>query len=152
MEEKTKKRILFIILCFFTLLILFIVLRLNSNRKIDMLSNSVIKGYLSEIKYEEIQNYVKEQPNTVIYVSNSSEDESIEFEKKLKYVIKTYNLENEIIYININETTIVDPVYQNAPVLVFYQNGEISDIMDCNILNTKEDIVNKLKERSVIND
>lgn len=152
MREKTKKNILFIVLCFTTLLILFLIIRLNTNRKINMLSNSVIKGYLSEIKYEEIQSYVKEQPNTIIYISNSSEDESIEFEKKLKYVIKTYNLENEIIYININDTTIVDPVYQNAPVLVFYQNGEISDIMDCNILNTKEDIVNKLKERSVIND
>ncbi len=152
MEEKTKKKILFIILCFFTLLILFIVLRLNSNRKIDMLSNSVIKGYLSEIKYEEIQNYVKEQPNTVIYVSNSSENNSINFEKSLKEVVKKYNLENEIIYININETTIIDPIYQNAPLLVFYKNGEITDMVDCNTLKKKIDIINIFKERSVIND
>lgn len=152
MKENTKKKILFILLCFITLSILFIILRLNSNRKIELLSNSVIKGYLSEIKYEEIESFVKEQPNTVIYISNSSEDDSINFEKSLKKVVKKYNLENEIIYININETTIVDPIYQNAPLLVFYKSGEITDMVDCNTLNNEKNIIDVLKERSVIND
>ena len=67
-------------------------------------------------------------------------------------IIKKYNLENEVIYININETTIIDPIYQNAPELVFYKDGAISDIIDCSTLKSKKSIINELKERSVIDD
>ena len=51
-----------------------------------------------------------------------------------------------------NGITVVDPFYQSAPELVFYTNGEVSDIMDVSTLKTKDDIIKVLKERSVIND
>lgn len=152
MKEQTKKKILLIILCTLTLLVLYVAIRLNSNRKHSLLLNSNIKGYLSEIKYEEIESHIKENPDVIIYVSNSSQNESIKFEKTFKDVIKKYNLENEIIYININETTIIDPIYQNAPELVFYKDGVISDIIDCSTLKGNKKIINELKERSVIDD
>ena len=57
-----------------------------------------------------------------------------------------------IIYININGITVVDPFYQSAPELVFYTNGEVSDVIDVSTLKTKDDIIKVLKERSVIND
>lgn len=152
MKENTKKKILLVILCTVTLLVLFAAIRLNSNRKNSILSSSLIGGYLSEIKYEEIITHVKEQPNTVVYVSNSSDEKSINFEKTFKKVVKKYNLENEIIYININGVTIIDPLYQNAPELVFYKNGEMSDLIDCTTMKSTSDIIEKLKERSVIND
>lgn len=152
MKERTKKFILLVVICTVTLAVLFIALKLNENRKNDVLSASDIKGYLTEIKYEEISTNVIEQPETVIYVSNSSSDESRNFEKIFKKVIKKYNLENEIIYININNVTIVDPIYQYAPELVFYEDGKISDIIDCTTLKDYKDIIRELKERSVIND
>lgn len=152
MKEKTKKKILLIILCMLTLLVLYVTIRLNSNRKHSLLLNSDIKGYLGEIKYEEIESHVKESPNVIIYVSNSSQNESIKFERMFKDIIKKYNLENEVIYININETTIIDPIYQNAPELVFYKDGAINDIIDCSTLKNKKSIINELKERSVIDD
>lgn len=152
MKEKTKKAILLAVICAVTLMVLFVALKLNENRKNDILSTSIIKEYLTEIKYEEISTHVIEQPNTIIYVSNSSDEKSANFEKKFKTVIKKHNLENEIIYININDVTIMDPVYQYAPELVFYQNGEISDIIDCNTIKSSKDITNVLKERGVIGD
>lgn len=152
MKEKTKKKILLIILCTLTILILYVAIRLNSNRKHILLSSSNIKGYLSEIRYEEISSHVKEQPNAVIYVSNSSQNESIKFENNFKNIVKKYNLENEIIYININETTIIDPIYQNAPELVFYKDGEINDIVDCNTLKSSKKIIDELRERGIIDD
>lgn len=152
MQEKTKKAILLAVICAVTLMVLFVALKLNENRKNDILSTSIIKEYLTEIKYEEISTHVIEQPNTIIYVSNSSDEKSADFEKKFKTVIKKHNLENEIIYININDVTIMDPVYQYAPELVFYQNGEISDIIDCNTIKSSKDITNVLKERGVIGD
>lgn len=152
MKEQTKKKILLIIICAVTLMILFIALKLNENRKMDILSKSNIKDYLTEIKYEEISTHVIEQPNTIIYVSNSSDKNSTSFEKMFKLVIKKYNLENEIIYININETTIMDPIYQNAPVFVFYKEGAVFETLDCTTLKSNSDIIKVLKERSVIND
>ena len=85
-------------------------------------------------------------------MSNSSDDKSRKFEKEFKKVVKKYNLENEIIYININDVTIVDPVYQYAPELVFYKDGEISDIIDCTILKNSKDIIKELVQRGIIND
>lgn len=152
MKEKTKKTILLIAICLVTLMVLFIALKLNENMKQELLSTSGMKKYLTEIKYEEIATHVVEQPNTIIYVSNSSDDSLYTFEKEFKTVIKKYNLENEIIYININDSVIVDPIYQNAPELVFYKDGQISDMIDCTTLKSSDEIINVLKERSVISD
>ena len=152
MKEKTKKTILLIAICLVTLMVLFIALKLNENMKQELLSTSGMKNYLTEIRYEEIATHVVEQPNTIIYVSNSSDDSLYTFEKEFKTVIKKYNLENEIIYININDSVIVDPIYQNAPELVFYKDGQISDMIDCTTLKSSYEIINVLKERSVISD
>ncbi len=152
MKEKTKKTILLIAICLVTLMVLFIALKLNENMKQELLSTSGMKNYLTEIKYEEIATHVVEQPNTIIYVSNSSDDSLYTFEKEFKRVIKKYNLENQIIYININDSVIVDPIYQNAPELVFYKDGQISDMIDCTTLKSSDEIINVLKERSVISD
>ena len=144
--------ILLIAICTVTIGILVVALKLNQNREENLLSESKIKNYLTEIKYDEISNHVIEQPSSVIYVSNSSEDSTKKFENIFIPVVKKYNLENEIIYININGITVVDPFYQSAPELVFYTNGEVSDVIDVSTLKTKDDIIKVLKERSVIND
>lgn len=150
MKEQTKKMILLIAICTVTIGILVVALKLNQNREENLLSESKIKDYLTEIKYDEISNHVIEQPSSVIYVSNSSEDSTKKFENIFIPVVKKYNLENEIIYIN--GITVVDPFYQSAPELVFYTNGEVSDVIDVSTLKTKDDVIKVLKERSVIND
>ena len=147
MKEQTKKMILLIAICTVTIGILVVALKLNQNREENLLSESKIKNYLTEIS-----NHVIEQPSSVIYVSNSSEDSTKKFENIFIPVVKKYNLENEIIYININGITVVDPFYQSAPELVFYTNGEVSDVIDVSTLKTKDDVIKVLKERSVIND
>lgn len=152
MKEQTKKIILLIAICIVTIGILVVALKLNVNMKENLLSESKIKGYLTEINYEEISTHVIEQPKSIIYVSNSSDIKSKNFEKIFKTVIKKYNLENDIIYININNKTIVDPTYQNAPELIFYKDGKIYDMIDCSTLSNKDKIIRALKERSVISD
>ncbi len=152
MKEQTKKIILLIAICIVTIGILVVALKLNVNMKENLLSESKIKGYLTEINYEEISTHVIEQPKSIIYVSNSSDIKSKNFEKIFKTVIKKYNLENDIIYININNKTIVDPIYQNAPELIFYKDGKIYDMIDCSTLSNKDKIIRALKERSVISD
>ena len=80
MKKQTKKMILLIAICTVTIGILVVALKLNQNREENLLSESKIKDYLTEIKYDEISNHVIEQPSSVIYVSNSSEDSTKKFE------------------------------------------------------------------------
>lgn len=152
MKEKNKKLILYILLCIVTLCVLFGVIKLNKNRINNILSESYIKDYLHEIKYEEIESYVMEQPNAIIYVSNSKDEDARMFEKKFSKVIKKYNLENDIIYININNTNLVDMNFQNSPILLFYNNKEVFDMVDCKTLNNTNSIIKIFKERHIIND
>lgn len=152
MKEKDKKLILLIIICLITLWILFSIIRIHNNREDNILSTSKIDKYLTEIRYDEIDTHIVEQPDTVIYVTNSSDNNIDSFERNFKKVIKRYNLENEIIYTNINDVNIIDPIYQYAPELIFYKSGEVSDIIDCTTLKTSKDIINILKERGVISD
>ncbi len=152
MKEYTKKVLLLVVICVATLAVLVVALKLHENKMNNLLSESEIKNYLTEIKYEEIKSHVTEMPDRIIYVTNSSEEESKTFNKIFIPVIKKYNLENEVIHINLNGTTIVDPVYQYAPELIFYQGGEISDIIDCSTIDSSKDLTKVLKERSVISD
>ncbi len=152
MKEKTKKMILLVAICLVTLLILFIAIKLNENRQKNIAATSQMGDYLTEIKYDEISNHVVEQPNTIVYVSNSSEKDSSEFEKLLKPVIKEYNLENIMSYININETNIADQIYQYAPELVFYKDGQMTDIIDCTTIKDKDSLIKELTQRGFIND
>lgn len=152
MKEKTKKLILFIALCVLTIFILIVALRINDNRKNNALSSSKISNYLTEVKYENINDYVSEEPVTVIYVSNSSDEKTINFDKLLIPIIRKYNLNSQIVYININNTNIQDPFYQNSPELVYYKDGKIVDLIDASTFNTEKEVIKWLKERSVIVD
>ena len=152
MNQKTRNIILFIMLCLATFFINFMVIKLNQKRLNNILSQSDIKNYLAEITYEGISNKVIEEPNSVIYVSNSSLDESLKFEKIFIPLIKKYNLENYITYININELSITDPFYQNAPELIFYSQSSVSDVIDCNVIKSKKQLEKELRQRGIIND
>ncbi|MGI6324653.1 MAG: DUF6568 family protein [Bacilli bacterium] len=72
----------------------------------------VISGYLNEIKYEELDNYIAENPNFVLYMCTSHEDRCRNFEKQFRKIIKRYNLKDQIIYLNLNEH--VDNVHNSV--------------------------------------
>ena len=152
MKEETKRKILFIVICILTISILFTAIKLNENRRYSKLSTSKISNYLTEIKYDDVSSYVVEQPNAIIYVSDSSDDKTRKFDNIIIPVIKKYNLDDVITFININDQSIDNPFYQNSPELIFYENGNIKDVIDVSTLNTKDDVINILKERSVIGD
>ena len=152
MKDETKKKILLGFICIFTLLILFTAIKINENKKNNDLSVSLVHGYLEEVTYQDISTYVIEEPNAVIYVSNSSDDNSKKFEKIFMPLIKKYNLENKITYININNIVIDDLLYQNAPELIFYSNSVVNDVIDVSTLSNEKQIEKLLRERSVIGD
>jgi len=152
MSTRTKNKIILIIICILTLAILFAALRFNENRISSINNKSYIGNYLTEIKYSSINDFIVENRNVVIYVSNSNDTKSKDFEKYFSKVIKKYNLESNIYYININDTNIVDLFYQNAPEFIIYKDAEVSEVIDATTLKDYNMIVSSLKERGIINE
>lgn len=109
------------------------------------LNISIMNEYLTVINYNELDNYISENGNAVIYVSILGNEEINHFEKKFKNTIVNNNLKNDILYLDLtNEdkvnTTKKLKIEQNFPYLVVYTNGKITDtysIVENNYNNKK---------------
>lgn len=66
------------------------------------LESSIMTNFLGEIKESEIENYILENPEIVIYISNDQEDETKKFEKKLKNFIIKEEVKSHFIYLDCN--------------------------------------------------
>ena len=62
----------------------------------------VIRGYLSEISTQELDNFILENPTTTLYLCTSSADVCRNYEKKFIKIINKEEL-NDIVYLNIKE-------------------------------------------------
>ena len=96
------------------------------------LYTNIMNQYLTVINYNELDNYITENKDAVIYVSVLGNKEINKFEEKFKKSIIDNNLKNEILYLdlsneNINYTTKKLQIDTNFPYLVVYTNGKITD-------------------------
>lgn len=102
----------------------------------------IMDKYMSVINYNEFDNYIVENPNTIVYVSVLENEDIRDFEKKLKNKYKNNEIVNEILYMNItddiknkeikedmisrysvNKLSIVD-----VPCVLVFNNGVLSSI------------------------
>ena len=63
----------------------------------------ILDKYMSVINYNELDNYLVENPNTIVYVSVLEDEVIRDFEKKFKAKYKNKKIENEILYMNVTE-------------------------------------------------
>ena len=61
----------------------------------------IMDKYMSVINYNELDNYIVENPNTIVYVSVLENEEIREFEKKFKNKYKNKEIDNEVLYMNV---------------------------------------------------
>lgn len=127
---------LFLILLGSLLLLLYIYIwydAYNENR----LNTSIMDKYLTVINYNELDNYIIENKNAVIYVSILGNEDISKFEKKFKNLVSEHNLKNDILYLdisneNINIATNKLNIDEEFPYLVVYTNGVITDTYSIN--------------------
>lgn len=67
------------------------------------LNMPILDKYMEVINYNELDNYLIENPNTIIYVSVLENSEIRDFEKEFKEVFKNGKIENEVLYLDITE-------------------------------------------------
>lgn len=97
----------------------------------------ILDKYMDVINYNELSDYLVENPDSIIYVSVLENSDIRSFEKKLKSVLKKHEIENEVLYMNITdsindidkndymygETSILD-----VPLVMVFDNGILKSI------------------------
>jgi len=63
----------------------------------------IMDRYMTVINYNELDNYVVENPDTIVYVSVLEDEKIREFEKKLKSKYKSNEIDKEVLYMNITD-------------------------------------------------
>lgn len=128
MREVPKKNyfILFGLFVAVVLLDLVLINFYNNNNKV--VNDSEMKKLLNIIKCDEIDIHVSEFPNAVIYI-NDSTIENTELEKKLKEIINENNISQHFIYVE--RTKDVEKKYNlddNNPIFIAYKDGKVKEI------------------------
>ena len=102
-----------------------------------MLEAPIMDKYLTVINYNEIDNYLIENKDAVIYMSVLNNQDIRKFEKKFKNIINSNSLNNDILYLNLtsefknkkNYTAIKeDYSIQDLPSIVIFRNGDVYDV------------------------
>lgn len=155
--------LLSIVLILTIVVVIYFFLWKNTYEK-SKLQTPILDDYLLVINYNELNNYLVENKDAIIYVSKLN-DESIRlFENKFKNIINKNNLNNKILYLDLTEelkeNNIVKEINKKygkemteVPTIVIIKDGKISS--SYNIKENKYNIKlleKYLEKEDVIND
>ena len=99
-----KNYIILGVVILFTILLLYYFYMWVDVYKESKINIPIMDKYMSVINYNEFDNYLVENPNTIVYVSVLEDEKIREFEKKLKNKYKNSYVDNEVLYMNITES------------------------------------------------
>lgn len=131
-EIPLKNYIYLLLILLGTILFLSYIYKWYDTYNKNELNTSIMNEYLTVINYNELDNYIIENKDAIIYVSILGNEEINRFERKFKNAILDNNLKNNILYLdltneNINIVTKKLKIDENFPYLVVYTNGIITD-------------------------
>lgn len=131
---------------------------LESNK----INTPIIDQYLSVINYNELDAYLVENKNVVIYVSVLQNEDTRRFEKKFIKIIDEYSLNNSILYLDLTEQyndkelfSYIENKYNllDMPCIIIFNNGKVYDVFSIEDRNYDVNLlVSYLKIKEIIND
>lgn len=151
-----KNYLILLVVAIVTVLIVFYLGSWYNASKEYYKNNSILSEYLSEIKGDEINSYLVDNPEVVIYYASSKDETIKSFENEFKKLIEQNEIKDEIIYINSkdennnlisNLNSISDKQIDSIiiPNLIYIKEGKISKI-----LYSKETEINKRDVRNFL--
>lgn len=147
LREVPLKNYLYLLLVLIgSFLILFYAYNWYNTYNENKLNISIMNDYLTVINYNELDNYIIENKNAIIYVSILGDEKINHFEREFKTKVVANNLKNSLLYLDLtNEDTehaTNKLQIKNLPSLVVYTNGQITDTYDIskNNYNSKKTI------------
>lgn len=107
MKKIPKKNYLFLlIVIIITVALVFYVRGWYNATKEYYRENSAVKDVVREINENEISSYIIESQKFILYTSSGKEEKIKTFEEKFKKLIKQMDIQNEIIYLNLDNVDI----------------------------------------------
>lgn len=132
----------------------------------NKINSVVMDKYIQEINYNELNDYLIENKNTVIYSSVVGNTKTKKFEEKLGKLIEDNSLSNSIIYLNLTDElkdkNIKKEILENYkelnnnikdPLIIIFSNNKITSIYNIKDNNYDIDNLKKyLEKEEIIND
>ncbi len=123
------------------------------------LSNRIMDKYMDNINYNELDNYLVENNNSIVYVSVLNDNDIREFEKKFKTLFRKKKIIHNVLYMDVtNDMLEFNHRYSNinVPAIMIFTDGELSiaykiDPSDYD-LNEIKDYINDAFRESELND
>lgn len=100
-----KNYVIVLILAIATCLVLGYFVRWYRLREERLQPASVVTQAITEINFDEIDNYLLENPNVFIYVSNPQVENTQNFEKELRDYLKEEELQHRMVYLDLSKMT-----------------------------------------------
>lgn len=89
----------------------------------------IVKDIINEIKYEDLDNYLQENPDVVLYINDSSK-KNVEVEKSLKQLIVENNIQQYVVYIEKDKNIVKKwELDSNTPIFISYKDGKTTEIL-----------------------
>ncbi len=137
-KDKTKKipvknYIYLSIIVIASIFIIFYLYRWYDTYRESKLNISIMNNYLSVINYNELDDYIIENKNAIIYVSKLGDEKINKFEKSFKNMVIENDLRNSMLYLDVtndNFDVVKEKLQINTslPCIVVYTNGKITDV------------------------
>jgi len=109
-----KNYIKVVMLCFISVVIALICASIYLKNQEHVKTIPVIRGTLNEIiTAEELDNYIMENNNAIIYIGVANDDNCREVEKELIKLLKKKSLTEEVVYLNVTEFDNIDRFYSD---------------------------------------
>ena len=129
---------------------IFIVLYINKLYLSTKNNDNILNGFIKEIKTQEIDNYIIENPNFIIYLGYKNNDNK-SFEKKFKKLVTKYDLQKDIVFIDINQfndedfnefcNKYVGKLLNKDSSLIIIDNQKVIDVLDITKENSDIELV-----------
>ncbi len=100
----------------------------------------VIRGVLQELGTDEIDHYLQEEPNALLYLCTAEEEKCRTFESQFRYDIKKKGFASTMVYVNLSQEENSQAYLQSFlekygtyvegdsyPILVQFEDGKIKD-------------------------
>ena len=120
-----------------SLLLLYYLYLWYDNYNETKLNMPILDKYMEVINYNELSDYLVENPDAIIYVSVLENSDIREFEKKFKTILKRHEIEKEILYLDITndinnikreEYMLGEVSILDVPVVMVFDNGVLTSI------------------------
>ena len=136
-----KSYIILFVIVGVTLVIIFYLLNWYKQYNDIKLSEAVISNTIKEVKYDGFDTVIKERDLIIVYTCTASESKCRKFEEKFGKYINNNNLNEEIIYFDIENKDNLKNIYEkykhkdlrkklgDYPMLFVFSEGKIIDLL-----------------------